>query len=64
MTMMTAETPEEKKPWNKNVLKSKMHIPAAVIKIAINMNGRNADVKKITINVNAKKITITTAVDV
>ncbi|WP_171910662.1 hypothetical protein [Rossellomorea aquimaris] len=46
MTMMTVETPEKKKPWNKNVLKSKMLIHAAAKKITNTMNPGNAVVRK------------------
>jgi hypothetical protein len=46
MTMMTVETPEEKKQSSKNVLKSRILIHAAAIKIANNTNPRNADVKE------------------
>jgi hypothetical protein len=53
MTMMTVETPEEKKPSNKNVLKSKMLIHAAATKITNIMNPVNAVVKKINITIAA-----------
>ncbi|XXM71091.1 hypothetical protein ACQ0QQ_15430 [Lysinibacillus sphaericus] len=53
MTMMTVGTPEKKKPLNKNVLKSKMLIHAAVIKITNIMNPENAVVKKKSIMTTA-----------